>query len=594
MGIEQLLTIIGLNEEQVVKLKGVVTALGAAATSTATVIGQLGEKLSNAGLTIDNLKAVVSGLVTAIDFMSNKFFSFIGGAVAGARELSQEKSVLFTISEKELQQADEYQSVTKKTSLSIESIKTKLVLGLLPNLTEVINRFNEWLDANKALISEGLTQLVVWGSKGIQAIGNAGRAINLLVEKTIGWKAAIIGVIAVLAAFKKAALIAFAANPVMWVAAAVAGLMVLLGDLIAYLDGGESQFSEFWAPAIEWIQSVLAWWNTFYAENKLIFDGIAQAWALTIDSAVMIFRGFFKYIGNALKLLFGLFSGNTAMMGEAWEGMTEGLKEIWAGFEYYFHGFATAFLALWQVLIQGVIQAWDVIKNAAKMAFEWVLSVAKTFIDGLSTVFFAIIDYLLAPFQSAFDLIQSLYEIFTDDSTSWTEKLNLAFAAIQEFLTAPFKAGWEFIRNLFDLSDTDIGKFIHDLANTFNGVTELIKKPFELAFNWVNQKLDELTSGIISILTALGIIDDKYQSEKKLVQISNLAGGLIKQNLADPNLSNVTTSNHKSIVVNQGDVNVKQDIHTMDSRQAGVLAVEGINQYVNEIAYHSLKSANAD
>ncbi|SUC47625.1 Uncharacterised protein [Providencia stuartii] len=70
----------------------------------------------------------------------------------------------------------------------------------------------------------------------------------------------------------------------------------------------------------------------FYAENKLIFDGIAQAWALTIDSAVMIFRGFFKYIGNALKLLFGLFSGNTAMMGEAWEGMTEGLKEIWAGF----------------------------------------------------------------------------------------------------------------------------------------------------------------------------------------------------------------------------------------------------------------------
>lgn len=111
-------------------------------------------------------------------------------------------------------------------------------------------------------------------------------------------------------------------------------------------------------------------------------------------------------------------------------------------------------------------------------------------------------------------MIQSLYEIFTDDSTSWTEKLNLAFAAIQEFLTAPFKAGWEFIRNLFDLSDTDIGKFIHDLANTFNGVTELIKKPFELAFNWVNQKLDELTSGIISILKALGIIDDKYQSEK--------------------------------------------------------------------------------
>lgn len=39
---------------------------------------------------------------------------------------------------------------------------------------------------------------------------------------------------------------------------------------------------------------------------------------------------------------------------------------------------------------------------------------------------------------------------------------------------------------------------------------------------------------------------------------------------------------------------MKQDIHTMDSRQAGVLAVEGINQYVNEIAYHSLKSANAD
>ncbi|SUB98617.1 hypothetical protein [Proteus penneri] len=86
-----------------------------------------------------------------------KVLGFIDASLAGAKELAQEKGLLFDISKKELAQADEYQEAMKKTGLSIESIKTKIALNLVPQLTKATQGFNDWLGANKELITEGLT-----------------------------------------------------------------------------------------------------------------------------------------------------------------------------------------------------------------------------------------------------------------------------------------------------------------------------------------------------------------------------------------------------------------------------------------------------
>ncbi len=55
--------------------------------------------------------------------------------------------------------------------------------------------------------------------------------------------------VGVLAVVKRATIAAFIANPVTWVIAAIAGLLLLLDDLMVYLDGGDAQFGEFWGAA---------------------------------------------------------------------------------------------------------------------------------------------------------------------------------------------------------------------------------------------------------------------------------------------------------------------------------------------------------
>lgn len=594
MEIEKLLITLGFEIEQVVKLKGVVTALGTAAASIAETMSKVKRNLNGFGLTIDNFKTVLTALSTAVDFVANRFMRFIDSTVKGAKNLAQEKDLLFTISEKELKQADEYQVATQKTASSIDSIKTKIALGLLPKLTAVINNFNAWLSANKALIAEGLTQVVKWGSQAILMMGNTVRAVSQLIENTVGWKAAILGIVAVLAVFKQSMLMAFVTNPVMWVVAAIAGLLILIGDFMAYLDGGKSLFASFWAPAVEWIKSVLAWWNACYTENKTLLDTIADAWSHMIDGVLMIFGGFFKYVSNVLKLLVGLFSGNTTMMSEAWQGMTEGLMQIWEGLKQYFIGFLASFAMMWNMMLQVITNVWNTIKTSALLVFDWLVEAAKSVVDNLLNVFLAVTHYILAPFENAFALINALFAIFTDDSTSWTETLGLIFYAIASYLIKPFEAGWQYIKDIFNISNTDIDKFIDDIANTFNSVTELIKKPFDIAFKWVSEKFDWVISGITSGLQKLGILSEDKQGENNLLNVSNVTGELIAQNLANPILSNVSSSNNKSIIVNQGSVNVEQNVMTSDPYQAASLAINGINDNLNQVLYRSLQSAHSN
>ncbi|WP_115064981.1 hypothetical protein [Proteus penneri] len=66
---------------------------------------------------------------------------------------------------------------------------------------------------------------------------NSIKAVSKLVESTVGWKGAILGIITILAILKKSMIMAFIANPITWVIAGIVGLMLLLDDLMVYLEG---------------------------------------------------------------------------------------------------------------------------------------------------------------------------------------------------------------------------------------------------------------------------------------------------------------------------------------------------------------------
>lgn len=640
MEIEELLVAIGVDTSQASKINEVVVALATAATKIATEankindnLGDIGDQASDdlddasrradgVGGSLGRLKLLALGIGAVVGMATAKVLGFIDASLAGAKELAKEKGLLFDISKKELAQADEYQEAMKKTGLSIESIKTKIALNLVPQLTKATQGFNDWLGANKELITKGLTQVIQWGAKIIQMVVNSIKAVSKLVESTVGWKGAILGIITILAILKKSMIMAFIANPITWVIAGIVGLMLLLDDLMVYLEGGDSLFGDFWGPAIEWVKSVIAWWNKFYAENKVIFDAIEATFKKAFDAMMTIFGGVIGYIFNSLKFLVGLFTGDTEMMSEAWDGMVNSLMQIWDGLSEYLSAFFAWWDIIWTIAGKVVSNIWEVIKKGANKAFDWIKKKAKAFSDSISEAFKPIIDFILAPFKAGFDLVKNLYDTFTDDSTSWTEKLDIAFTAIKDFLFAPFKAGWDLVKGLFNISDADAKKFVDDIGKVFKGVTDLIKKPFKAALDWVKEEFGWVINAVVGGLKKLtGSKDDTTENveltpeEQKALneKVNAVAGavndtaGLASGGLIDainklaylPDNMNAMIANARanaggntSSTRNDVNVTIKQDIRTSDPVKAANLSASGTDMAIKRTYQNSQSAIN--
>ncbi|MEG0280637.1 MAG: hypothetical protein RR615_01590 [Morganella sp. (in: enterobacteria)] len=494
MEIDELLVAIGIDTSQAAKIKEVVVALGAAAVAMASEANRIngnldgigesaaagaeaaGKKAEEAGRSMSKLKMIAVGVGAVIGFVSGKVLGFLDSAIAGAKTLSEEKGLLFDISKQELQQADEYQEAMKKTGLSIESIKTKIALNLVPQLTAVTQKFNDWLGANKELIAAGLTKVIQWGAKFFQVIINTGRAIGKVIEHTIGWKGAILALGAAFAFLNRKMLL----NPITWVVAGIVGLMLLIDDLMVYLDGGESLFGDFWGACIGWIKDVIAWWNEFYTNNKEIIDGITGAFVTMVGGIISVFSGLFSYFKNVLKLILGIFTGDTDLMSEAWSGMSENAMKVFDGLIQFFSGFFDLLGSLWAGLSKTVSKVWSSIMRTIDRVLSWIKGGVKSAINSVRTTFLAIVDFIVAPFRAGWKLVEKLFDIWGSDSSSFTDKIKQTFAAVVKFVSEPFEKAFKAIEKAFDevmnwirngldeINNSEVAKTIRNNAGTFS------------------------------------------------------------------------------------------------------------------------------
>lgn len=551
MEIEELLVAIGIDTSQAAKIQEVVVALGAAAVTMANEANKIngnldtigesaaqgaeeaGKKAKEVGRSMSKLKMIAVGVGAVIGFVSGKVLSFLDSAIAGAKNLSKEKGLLFDISKQELQQADEYQEAMKKTGLSIESIKTKIALNLVPQLTAITQKFNDWLGANKELIAAGLTKVIQWGGKFFQVIINTGRAIGKVIEHTIGWKGALALLAGAFLYLNRAILM----NPITWVVAGIVGLMLLLDDLMVYLDGGESLFGDFWGACIGWIKDVIAWWNAFYASNKEILDAVFAAWSKGWEAIKTIFGGVFDYIKNLMKLIVGIFTGDTDLIGEAWQGMSDAIEKMWEGLKLYFSAVFDFLGALWTGYSKAASKAWDAVMRVVRRVFDWIKNGVKSAVNAVKTTFLAVVDFIAAPFRNGWNLVKKLFDIWGNDSSSFTDKIKETFEAVVKFVSEPFEKAFK-----------------------------AIGKAFDEVMNWIRNGLDEINNSEIA---------------KKIrgnAETFSATGGIRNANWSIPTPTG--NSGNTTYVTVEG-AKVDQHIVTNDAVKAGNIAAAGVNKVGN-------------
>lgn len=385
---------------------------------------------------------VATAAVGAMTAIAGASVAYFDQSIRNAKNLAKEKDNLYQITDAELKQADEYIKSTAKVGRSIDSVKTKIALGLAPTITKHVNQINHWIGANKDLITKGIQKVIEFLFRAIQVVVNSARAIDKIISSTIGWEKALYLLAAALAYVKRSMLLAFVTNPVAWVIAAIAGLVLLLDDLMVYLDGGDAAFGAFWEPCIKWVEENKQAFIDFFDVVVGVFNDIVDVLKSVWDDAYKVVAGFIDLVIGLFKFFFGLFTGDTEMVKEAWLQLWSGIGDIIMGS-----------LGLIETALEVF---WAVVGNMAEVAIDLIIAAFAGLVDAWKNTFKVLGDLAAEAWAwllgQARDAIQAVADIFLGlipKGSDLVSKLKGVFAKVKDFITAPFKAAFKIVESLF-------------------------------------------------------------------------------------------------------------------------------------------------
>lgn len=365
----------------------------------------------------------------AISQVSSKLFDFVQSSLGSLKDLKAGPDALGVVTDEQAQSAKDYQTSMEKLDKVLDGVKTRVGLGLAPQLSFLADRFLAVVDANKELITEGLQKTMTLVAEGLDAVYNFGRALDFVVSGTVGWDNALMMLGTALLWVGRASLMAFATNPIMWIIAALVVVIALVDDFMTYLDGGESAFGGVWEPLVKGFKEV----GAILADMKAQFDAF---WAENGETVMAFADGLMMFIGAGISNVINLFKGFFALL----RGDFDGVKEAFGGI---FEGLATQFevigsLFSWEPLLNG-IAAVEAVLNGLKAQFMafWTegSESVMAFGEGLMVVIGASISNLFNLLKGIFALIIGDFDGLKQAFNGWFEGVAAQF----EVLSAGFK-----------------------------------------------------------------------------------------------------------------------------------------------------------
>ena len=448
-----------------------------AANKASNDLEESGVSAEKAESKFSKLKIAMVALVGGAMLFGGRIASAFNSAISNAEALFQSKNALYSISKDEIAQVGQYKQSLDKTSLSIDSIKTKIAINLIPTVMAISEKFNGWLVANKDLITNGISKVIEWLGKGIQVVTNFIKFIDKIISSTIGWKNAFIALGVAWAILNRA----FLFSPVGLVIAAFGALLLLIDDLMVYMEGGQSLFGSYWDPLISGAKFVIDWFNSLSETvQKVIGIGgaitlAAIAFGGTTLKVAGVFIKAFKMMGAAVRAMSAIMMSNPILLIIAaiataayliydnWDWLSTQFKKIWSNIS----GFATN---AWNTIISTVSNA---IKEVL-MYFGMSEDGADSAVKAIGSYFGFIFDLISLPFKTSYEFVAALFGIWTDDNANFIDKIGGSFGVLFDHITTPFKTAMSWISDKFNgFLDATLGK-VQGVLNFFGMDVDLV------------------------------------------------------------------------------------------------------------------------
>lgn len=219
------------------------------------------------------------------------------------------------LSEQAAKDADEFNDSLDRLKLGVFGLGNTLVSGLMPQLTQLIERVRTFISANKTEIIAKMTSVIqdlaaaapplIDGLVSIiEVLGGMARVLGPLIEATGGW-GQVLDLLAVLMIAKVAVSIwsavaavwglnaAMYANPIGLVIIAVAALIAVVFLLVRNWKTITRVMGELWGKLIEWIQGQ---WTKFIDFFQGIGSKISSAFKSAIDTLWDMIPGWLRTI----------------------------------------------------------------------------------------------------------------------------------------------------------------------------------------------------------------------------------------------------------------------------------------------------------
>lgn len=376
----------------------------------------------------DGFVSAIEGALGVLGFFTGILGGFLAathGVITELEDLIKEEKLLTKVTKEQLDQAKKYNESVETLGKRFNSLRVEIAFGFLPTLQKLIGGLDDFLEANAELIANGLVGLLNAITSVFKVIGSFIRFIDLIVEKTFGWEKTLYILGAALLYVRRASILAFVTNPVFLIIAAIGVLLILIDDFITYLDGGQSEFGDFWGAMLEYIE--------------VITPALKKLWDLLIlGASYLIELGFFvtKYLGGAFvdavevvaavwTLLVGLIIGDTELISAAWDGLIENLLSA-------FNNLA--------MLIDPIVRLiTKIISDGFEKARVYVLGV-------LSQMLIAIIGFV--------------------------SRVGSALSTVFTIITTPFRLAFDWIVNTFSKLPSLIGNIVSKLPGV-NAITSI-------------------------------------------------------------------------------------------------------------------------
>lgn len=218
--------------------------------------------------------------------------------------------------------AARFQSSLHSMRAVLDGLGKAISVGLLPGMTSFIDKFTDWIVANRTFISSSITQVVEGVGKGFKMAGDAAAYVWAQITKLIGPVEDLIGpldatqaiAIATAVAIGALAVATVAATwPIIAIAAAIGAVVLILDDLYSAFTGGES---------------IIGGWFKSFQES---FPAITAGFLSILDVMGQTSSFIYSDLLEAIKQIATFFADIFTAVLQTVESTLKGIEKIVAG-----------------------------------------------------------------------------------------------------------------------------------------------------------------------------------------------------------------------------------------------------------------------